>query len=408
MASDAPWRTEGSVLVGLDLVRSVMDVEGGVKEQARAKVIGWLSASESDFEDTRGDPAPLYRIKYLDGALAGDEEDLEEYEVRNSVPDADRRALAEREGVPYVEPTKKRKPPPVKKPAAKKKKRGGAIAASVRSKLPPRVGLGWRLRRRLQCCRMRLRRRRLRGLAAIDVDPVDVVGVTLSVGKEQDRIIAGPASGHVVALPLGELPECLERVVVHPDVSAIRTSVVTALGPDVASLEHGTGSVGAANRPAPEGVVDPPGFTPANRDLERPWRAMEISIQIGGEEHLRLPIGVDPHPGKSRGSVQIGYSADVRTIGFHRPEIHHAVSIALEDDFGTVWRPSRIVFTSGVARQAAGLTPLVGDLPEIASPAEDDGLTIRTDGRETWEIHVSFPSRSGWGQGRQEDEKHHQ
>ena len=37
MASDAPWRTEGSVLIGLDLVRSVMGVEGGIKEQARAK-----------------------------------------------------------------------------------------------------------------------------------------------------------------------------------------------------------------------------------------------------------------------------------------------------------------------------------------------------------------------------------
>ena len=136
MASDAPWRTEGSVLIGLDLVRSVMGVEGGIKEQARAKVIGWLSASESDFEDTRGNPAPLYRIKYLDGALAGDEEDLEEYEVRNSVPDADRRALAEREGVPYVEPSKKRKVAPPKKPAAKKKKRGGAIAATKAAPRP--------------------------------------------------------------------------------------------------------------------------------------------------------------------------------------------------------------------------------------------------------------------------------
>mgnify|MGYP003312066935 CR=1 FL=1 len=55
-----------------------MGVEGGIKEQAHAKVVGWLSASESDFEDTRGNPAPLYRIKYLDGALAGDEEDLED------------------------------------------------------------------------------------------------------------------------------------------------------------------------------------------------------------------------------------------------------------------------------------------------------------------------------------------
>ena len=107
---DTPWRTEGSVLIGLDLVRSVMGDEGEIKEQAHAKVVGWLSAAESDFEDTRGNPAPLYRIKYLDGALAGDEQDLEEYEVRNSVPDADRRALAAREGVPYpYVPKKKRK-----------------------------------------------------------------------------------------------------------------------------------------------------------------------------------------------------------------------------------------------------------------------------------------------------------
>ena len=116
--AETAWRTEGSVLIGLDLVRSVMGVEGSIKEQAHAKVVGWLSAAESDFEDTRGNPAPLYRIKYLDGALQGDEEDLEEYEVRNSVPDADRRALAEREGVPYVEPSKKRKVAPPKKPAA--------------------------------------------------------------------------------------------------------------------------------------------------------------------------------------------------------------------------------------------------------------------------------------------------
>ena len=121
--AETAWRTEGSVLIGLDLVRSVMGVEGGIKEQAHAKVVGWLSAAESDFEDTRGNPAPLYRIKYLDGALAGDEEDLEEYEVRNSVPDADRRALAEREGVPYVEPSKKRKVAPPKKTAVPTQRR---------------------------------------------------------------------------------------------------------------------------------------------------------------------------------------------------------------------------------------------------------------------------------------------
>ena len=102
--AEPAWRTEGSVLIGLDLVRSIMGSEGGVKEQAHAKVIGWLSAAESDFEDSKGEPAPLYRIRYLDGALQGDEEELEGYEVRNSVPDEDRRALAAREGVPYVPP----------------------------------------------------------------------------------------------------------------------------------------------------------------------------------------------------------------------------------------------------------------------------------------------------------------
>ena len=107
MDCDAEFKTEGHPLIGREVIRS----------DSKGTVVGWLSAAESDFEDTRGNPAPLYRIKYLDGALAGDEEDLEEYEVRNSVPDADRRALAEREGVPYVEPTKKRKVAPPKKPA---------------------------------------------------------------------------------------------------------------------------------------------------------------------------------------------------------------------------------------------------------------------------------------------------
>ena len=128
MAAEPTWRTEGSVLIGLDLVRSIMGSEGGVTEQAHAQVISWLSAEKSDFEDANGAPAPLYRIRYLDGALQGDEEDLEGYEVRNSVPDEDRRALAAREGVPYVPPKKRKAAVLPKKPS--KKKKGGANAAA--------------------------------------------------------------------------------------------------------------------------------------------------------------------------------------------------------------------------------------------------------------------------------------
>ena len=42
---------------------------------------GWLDAHESEFLDSKGQPAALWRVKYLTGVLAGDEEDLEEAEV---------------------------------------------------------------------------------------------------------------------------------------------------------------------------------------------------------------------------------------------------------------------------------------------------------------------------------------
>ena len=71
--------------------------------QARAKVIGWLPKEESDFLDGEGRPAALYRIRYVSGDLAGDIEDLEEHEVRASVPYEDRVKLAEKEQIIFEE-----------------------------------------------------------------------------------------------------------------------------------------------------------------------------------------------------------------------------------------------------------------------------------------------------------------
>jgi len=101
-AAPAPaseWRSEGSVLLGLDLVRSVFDATGAPTAQVKAKVIGWLPASVSDYVDGAGRPAALYRICYLDGSVRGDVEDLVEDEVRGSVPFESRAALAEREQI---------------------------------------------------------------------------------------------------------------------------------------------------------------------------------------------------------------------------------------------------------------------------------------------------------------------
>ena len=95
------WRTEGSVLLGLDLLRSVG--EGAAQTQVRAKVIGWLPKEESDYLDNGGKPAALYRIRYVEGELRGDEEDLEEDDIRGSVPTAGKVALAEREQILFEE-----------------------------------------------------------------------------------------------------------------------------------------------------------------------------------------------------------------------------------------------------------------------------------------------------------------
>ena len=75
------WKTEGHPLIGREIIRLV---EGG-PAYSQGKVIGWLSAAESDFVDGEGRPAELFKVKYTTGELAGDHEDLELHEVEASI-----------------------------------------------------------------------------------------------------------------------------------------------------------------------------------------------------------------------------------------------------------------------------------------------------------------------------------
>ena len=74
-AAAAPWRTTGSTYVGRQLTRT----ETGTSTRGsscRAAVVGWQPADESDFLDAAGRPAALYKIRYLDGELDGEEAEL--------------------------------------------------------------------------------------------------------------------------------------------------------------------------------------------------------------------------------------------------------------------------------------------------------------------------------------------
>ena len=73
-------------MVGRSIVRSVFDHEGVVIGRTEGRVVGWLDVHESDYVDSSGKPAALWHVRYLTGALVGDEVDLEEQEVLESLP----------------------------------------------------------------------------------------------------------------------------------------------------------------------------------------------------------------------------------------------------------------------------------------------------------------------------------
>ena len=87
MEEELEWRTDHA-LVGARVARSHEGQDGELASSI-AVVVGWLSAKESDFVDGDGKAAPLFRVRYEAGDLAGDEEDLEEHEVLESESEED-------------------------------------------------------------------------------------------------------------------------------------------------------------------------------------------------------------------------------------------------------------------------------------------------------------------------------
>jgi hypothetical protein len=71
------WRTDGHEWIGKRLRRPVKGKYGHTIDFVKAKVVGWLSADESDFFDENNVPAALWHVVWEDG----DEEDLEDFEV---------------------------------------------------------------------------------------------------------------------------------------------------------------------------------------------------------------------------------------------------------------------------------------------------------------------------------------
>jgi hypothetical protein len=79
---ESEWRTEGSAYVGRGILRTVQGDDGQLGE-GWGKIMGWLSAEESDFTDDNGQPAALWHVVFDDVTLG--EEDLEEHEVKAAV-----------------------------------------------------------------------------------------------------------------------------------------------------------------------------------------------------------------------------------------------------------------------------------------------------------------------------------
>ena len=117
-AAAVDWRTDGSDFVGRRVYRTVTS-EDGFLRRVEGVVVGWLSAAESDFFDACGAPAALYRVAYDGGELADDAEDLEEHEVRESLPtpDTDDVAVAPGDALPLPAAPKRPKPAAAPAPA---------------------------------------------------------------------------------------------------------------------------------------------------------------------------------------------------------------------------------------------------------------------------------------------------
>ena len=118
------WQTDGSMYHGLSL--SLVTARG----RSTAEVVAWLPAAKSDRTDFFGEPVPLFRVRYVDGATPGFEVDLEESEVRDSLVPESRAKL----GMPALAPVPAA--PPISPLSA-------ALAPAVAPAVAPPVAPAW-------------------------------------------------------------------------------------------------------------------------------------------------------------------------------------------------------------------------------------------------------------------------
>ena len=83
--SDGEWLKTGNAFIGRVIRRATLGDNGATDGAADARVVGWLPADKADFVNDAGEAAALWRVRYTAGDLAGDEEDLEEFEVKEAI-----------------------------------------------------------------------------------------------------------------------------------------------------------------------------------------------------------------------------------------------------------------------------------------------------------------------------------
>ncbi|KAG8458028.1 hypothetical protein KFE25_007235 [Diacronema lutheri] len=98
-AAKMDWHTHGNEHLGRYIARCVYD-GAALAGVARARVIGFLPAAESDFEDALGRPQPLWLARFCAGSLLdGEEEELELHELLACIDDGGAGARARADAV---------------------------------------------------------------------------------------------------------------------------------------------------------------------------------------------------------------------------------------------------------------------------------------------------------------------
>ena len=82
-SADDEWWTKGNEFLGRRVRRFILDENQKIVNTADAIIRGWLPAHVSTFSNDKGEPAPLWRIRYDDDRIG--EEDLELAEVEEAL-----------------------------------------------------------------------------------------------------------------------------------------------------------------------------------------------------------------------------------------------------------------------------------------------------------------------------------